>query len=199
MELLVIRHGLPLRIERDDGEPADPELSELGHRQAERVADWLTDAPIDAIYARPLQRPHQTAMPLAAAKGIPIQTDPGIREFDPDAQSYIPLEELKASDPEAWRALVQGGLYSAIDFDAFRSTVIRSLERIIATNPSKTVAVVCHGGVINSWAAHILGIDTPLFFDPTYTSINRSLAASSGERMVVSLNESAHLRGLTGS
>ena len=24
MELLVIRHGLPLRVERNDGEPADP-------------------------------------------------------------------------------------------------------------------------------------------------------------------------------
>jgi probable phosphoglycerate mutase len=198
MELLVIRHGLPLRIERNDGEPADPELSELGHRQAERVAAWLKDEPIDAIYASPLQRAHQTAMPLAAAKGLPIQTEPGIVEFDPDAQSYIPLEELKATDPEAWRAMVQGGLYGEIDFDVFRQTVVSSLERIIATHPSKRVAVVCHGGVINSWAAHILGIDTPLFFDPTYTSINRSLAASSGERMVVSLNESAHLRGLAG-
>ncbi len=198
MELVVIRHGLPQRIERDDGQPADPELSDLGHRQAERVADWLKDAQIDAIYASPLQRAHQTALPLAAAKGLEIQTEPGIVEFDPDAQSYIPLEELKASDPEAWRAMVQGGLYGEIDFDLFRATVVQSMERIVAANPSKTVAVVCHGGVINSWAAHILGIDTPLFFDPTYTSINRSLAASSGERMVVSLNESAHLRGLSG-
>lgn len=199
MELLVIRHALPLRIERDDGKPANPALSELGHRQAERVADWLKDEPIDAIYASPLTRAQQTAMPLAAAKGLPIQTEPGIVEFDPDAESYVPLEELKATDPEAWRAMVQGGLYGEIDFDLFRRTVVSSLERIIAENPSKTVAVVCHGGVINSWAAHILGIDTPLFFDPTYTSINRSLAASSGERMVVSLNESAHLRGLAGS
>ncbi|MFP8882082.1 MAG: histidine phosphatase family protein [Myxococcota bacterium] len=196
MELLVIRHGLPLRIERDDGAPADPELSELGQRQAERVAEWLKDEPIEAIYASPLHRAHQTAMPLAAAKGLPIQLEPGIVEFNPDAQSYIPLEELKATDPEAWRALVQGGLHAEIDFDLFRQTVVSSLERIIAANPSRVVAVVCHGGVINSWVAHILGIDTPLFFDPTYTSINRSLAASSGERMVVSLNETAHLRGL---
>jgi len=199
MELLAIRHGLPLRIERNDGEAADPELSELGHRQAERVADWLKDEPIAAIYASPLHRAHQTAMPLAAALGLSIHSDPGIVEFDPDAQSYIPLEELKATDPEAWRALVQGGLYAEIDFDGFRKTVVSSFERIIAANPSKVVAVFCHGGVINSWSGHILGIDTPLFFDPTYTSINRSLAASSGERMVVSLNESAHLRGLAGS
>jgi len=196
MELLVIRHGLPLRVERDDGEAADPELSALGRRQAESVARWLKDEPIDAIYASPLRRAHQTALPLAEAKGLPIQLEPGVVEFDRDAASYIPLEELKAADPEAWRALVQGGLYAAIDIEQFRKTVVGAMERIIAANPGRRVAVVCHGGVINTWAAHILGIATPLFFDPTYTSINRSLAASSGERMVVSLNEAAHLREL---
>jgi probable phosphoglycerate mutase len=197
MELLVIRHGLPLRIERDDGEPADPPLSELGQQQAERLAEWLKHERIDGIYASPMRRAHETALPLAESKGLPIRLEPGIVEFDRHAASYIPLEELKATDPEAWRALVQGGLYAEIDFDVFRRTVIDTIERIIATHPGERVAVVCHGGVINSWAAHVLGIDDPLFFDPTYTSINRVLAASSGERMLVSLNESAHLRPLT--
>jgi probable phosphoglycerate mutase len=55
---------------------------------------------------------------------------------------------------------------------------------------------VCHGGVINSWAGHVLGVREPFFFfDPGYTSVNRFLAAGSGERSVVSLNETAHLRG----
>lgn len=196
MELLVIRHGLPLRIERDDGEPADPSLSELGQRQAEYLREWLKDEHLDGIYASPMRRAHETAQPLADAKGLPIRLDPGIVEFDQNAAAYVPLEELKATDPEAWRALVQGGLYSEIDFALFRRTVIESLERIIATHPGERIAVVCHGGVINSYAGHVLGIDDPLFFDPTYTSINRFLAASSGERMVVSLNEAAHLRAL---
>jgi probable phosphoglycerate mutase len=72
--------------------------------------------------------------------------------------------------------------------------VVEALERIIAANPGGRVAVVCHGGVINAWAGHLLGVADPLFFDPTYTSVNRFLAASSGERSLVSLNESAHLR-----
>ena len=54
--------------------------------------------------------------------------------------------------------------------------------------------MVCHGGVINAWAAEVLGIEPRLFFDPTYTSINRFVAARSGERSLVSLNEAAHLR-----
>ena len=37
MELLVIRHALPVRIEGVDG-PADPPLSDLGLRQAEALS-----------------------------------------------------------------------------------------------------------------------------------------------------------------
>ena len=64
MELLVIRHGLPLRIERDDGEPADPELSELGQRQADRIAEWLSDEPI----GRPRPGGGQSASSRAARR-----------------------------------------------------------------------------------------------------------------------------------
>jgi len=196
MELLVIRHGLPLRIENTDGQPANPPLSPFGQRQAEALANWLADEEIHALYASPLQRAYETAQPLAQVHGLPIRVEPGIVEFDRDAETYVPLEELKATDYEAWREAVAGGLYAAIDLDAFRRTVVETIERIIADHAGQRVALVCHGGVINCWAGHMLRIDTPLFFDPTYTSINRSLAAGTGERMVVSLNEAAHLRDL---
>ena len=194
MELLLIRHALPLRIENDDGTPADPPLSPHGREQARRLAAWLEREKIARVYASPLRRARQTAEPLAGALGLEIQLEPGVIEFDPHAASYIPLEELKASDYEAWRELVQGGLYLQADLRAFQRVVVESLEGIVAANPAARVAVVCHGGVINAWAGHLLGVDDPLFFDPTYTSINRFLAASSGERSLVSLNEAAHLR-----
>jgi 2,3-bisphosphoglycerate-dependent phosphoglycerate mutase len=54
--------------------------------------------------------------------------------------------------------------------------------------------VVCHGGVINFYMAHVIRVDRRVFFEPAYTSINRVLAARSGERSVQSLNEVAHLR-----
>lgn len=41
MELLLIRHALPVRRELEQG-IADPELSEAGLAQAERLADYLT-------------------------------------------------------------------------------------------------------------------------------------------------------------
>jgi probable phosphoglycerate mutase len=194
VEILLIRHALPRRVENADGRPADPPLSDEGREQARRLAAWLASDPLDAIYASPLRRAAETAAPLAAAKGIEVVTAEGIAEYDAASPVYVPLEELKAADPAAWRAAVQGGLYAGIDIEAFARTVVASVEEIVAAHPGGRVAVVCHGGVVNAWAAHVLGIPRPLFFEPTYTSVSRFVAARSGERSIVSLGETAHLR-----
>ena len=194
MELLVIRHALPVRTENRGGGPADPPLSEAGRRQAARLAAWLARERIDALYASPMRRARETAEPLAAAQRLEILLEPDLVELDHRAALYIPLEELKREDRDAWLAFVQGGIYAGIDVQAFRRGVVAAFERIIAAHPGARVAVVCHGGVINVWAAHVLGIPAPIFFEPGYTSVQRFLAASSGERMLASLNEQAHLR-----
>ena len=54
--------------------------------------------------------------------------------------------------------------------------------------------MICHGGVINTYAADVLGLGGQMFFAPDYTSINRFMVASSGERSVLTLNDTGHLR-----
>ncbi len=80
------------------------------------------------------------------------------------------------------------------DFHQFAHTAIESLEGIVKDNPGKRVAVTCHGGVINVWTAHVIGLAPRMFFNPDYTSIHRYMCASSGERTVRVLNEAVHLR-----
>lgn len=194
MELLLIRHALPLRVEKRDGTPADPSLSEEGVRQARRLAAWLAAERIDAVYASPLRRARETAETVAEALRLTVRIEPGVTEFDPLSQSYVPLEEIKAESRELWRELVSGGLTAGIDVALFRRTVAAALERIVARHAGERVAVVCHGGVVNAWAAHVLGLEATLFFQPGYTSVSRFLAASGGERSLLTLNETAHLR-----
>jgi 2,3-bisphosphoglycerate-dependent phosphoglycerate mutase len=195
MELLLIRHALPERVETADGSPADPPLSATGRTQAERMARWLGGEKIRAIYASPMRRARETADALARAVDVTIEIDPGLVEMDHLSDVYVPLEQLKAEDYPRWQEMVQrGGLYAGVDLDRFRRTVVESVERAIAAHPGGRVALVCHGGVINAWAGHVLGIKDPFFLDAAYTSISRFLAASSGERSVRSLNETAHLR-----
>jgi probable phosphoglycerate mutase len=193
MELLLIRHGLPVRIENTDGTPADPPLSPAGLDQSRRLAQWLEFESIDALYASPMKRAYETAVPFSERSGMDICIEPGVAEFDRESEIYIPIEEIKEQDPERWRALAREGIASVEEFEVFSKGVVETVERIIRSHPGERVAVMCHGGVINSFASRVLGIGAPFFFNPTYTSINRFLAASSGERSLVSLNESAHL------
>lgn len=55
MELLLIRHALPVRREVAQG-AADPELSEAGHAHAAHLAEYLASEEIRALYSSPLQR-----------------------------------------------------------------------------------------------------------------------------------------------
>lgn len=194
MELLIIRHGLPVRID-DAGGPADPELSEQGHLQAKRLADWLRHDRIDAIYTSPMRRAVQTTAPLAEVFGLEPVVDDELAEFDRGQHFYVPLEELKASGDPRYEQLMKGEYAEEVDPFTFREVVTVAVERVIEANRGGTVAIVCHGGVINAYASHVLGLDFPLFFQPHYTSVNRFLASSAGHRSVASLNEVGHLYG----
>jgi probable phosphoglycerate mutase len=195
VELLIIRHGLPVRIDDAQG-PADPELSETGHEQARRVADWLRHEKITAVYTSPMRRARQTAAPLGEVLGLEPIVDDEVAEFDRGQHFYVPLEELKAARDPRYEALMRGESMDEVDPYTFREVVTVAIERIIESNPGGTVAIVCHGGVINAYASHVLGLEFPLFFQPTYTSVNRFLASSAGHRSVASLNEAGHLVGV---
>jgi len=195
MELLLIRHALPIRREVSEG-AADPPLSDDGLRQAELLAEYLASEKIDAIYASPLLRAQQTAQPLSIRIGLEIIDDPGIAEFDQHSSEYIPVEELKTSgDPRLTEFLLgEGDEFD--DREEFRDRVMNSIERIISDHGGDRVAVVCHGGVINLYAGDVLGLNVegPGFFYPNYTSITRVAASRSGVRSIVTLNETSHLR-----
>lgn len=192
MELILIRHGLPEKRINDDGTPADPPLSQSGLQQADKMGAWLKDRKIDRLYSSPMQRALQTAAPLSAQKSLAIEIHPGVAEYDQQSKLYIPVEELKVLDYDHWKRLMSGE--TEIDFPTFAKTVCDSLEEIVQDNKGKRVAVTCHGGVINVWAAHVIGLEPRLFFNPNYTSINTFMAASSGEKSIVTLNEHSHLR-----
>ena len=195
MELLLIRHGLPEHVENRDGKPADPPLSELGRVQARQMSEWLAREKIDRLYTSPMARALQTAEPLGERLNLAFELADGVAEYDRNSSHYVPTEKLKEIDYERWKNLMQGSMDG--NFHAFAETVISSLERIVSSNAGKRVAVTCHGGVINVWTSHVLGMAPRMFFNPDYTSIHRYMCAGSGERTIRVLNEAVHLRPST--
>ena len=192
MELILVRHGLPERVELARGR-ADPALSDTGWQQARQVGKWLSREPIEAVYTSPLRRAIETAQPLAESQGQRPVIHESVAEYDRDASHYIPMEELKREDYPAWKAFVDGGYGDEVDMAEFAMRVSRGLEEIIGANAGRRVAVFCHGGVVNVWTTKVLGMAPSLFIDVAYGSISRFLCASTGERNVRSLNETGHL------
>lgn len=197
MELILVRHAEPVRIEGAEG-PADPPLTPRGHLQSEALAAWLLEEHLDLIVTSPLRRALETAEPLANSLGITLEVDEDLSEFDRDSPTYIPLEELKAARDPRWIALAEDRWHELAELDPeqFRRTVLGSLDRVVARNPGGRVVVVTHGGVINIYLANVLGIGRDLWFEPAYASISRVLASRSGIRTVLSVNETGHLRPL---
>lgn len=196
MELLLIRHALPIRREVSEG-VADPELAPDGRAQAALLGTYLESEPLDAVYASSQRRAQQTAEPLVAGRNLELRIEPDVAEYDRDSPEYVPVEELRASNDPRWQAMLDGTFEDAAEHDAFTSRSIAGVERIIVAHRGQRVAVVCHGGVINAYVSYILGLSPGQrgFFYPNYTSVHRIAAAASGERSVVTLNETSHLRG----
>ena len=195
MEIVLVRHGLPLRVELETG-IADPELAAEGHEQAAKMAAYLGVEDIEAVYVSPLRRALETARPLCKLLGLEALVSEGVAEFDRNSREYVPVEELRASNDPRWEKLLRGE-WDGVDEDPslFKARVVETIEDMIARHAGGRVVVVCHGGVINQYLAHVLGIETHIgFFYPKYTSIHRVMAARSGQRSIVSINEASHLR-----
>jgi broad specificity phosphatase PhoE len=195
VEIVLVRHALPLRVELESG-IADPELGAEGHEQAAKMAAYLGTEDIEAIFVSPLRRAIETARPLEQRLGITAEVVDGVAEFDRNSREYVPMEELRAANDPRWEKLMRGEWEGSDgDPNEFKTRVVQSIEDIIVQNPGGRVVVVCHGGVINQYLAHVLQIETQVgFFYPQYTSIHRVAASRSGKRSIVSINETAHLR-----
>lgn len=169
MELLLIRHALPLRVSGPAG-PADPELSEDGHEQARRLAGYLASERVHAVYSSPLRRAQQTAAAVGESQGVEVHLVDGIAEYDRESSEYIPVEQLKAEGHPMWKEIladeVQAG--HGVDAHQFRIGVVAALEEVISRHGGEKVVAVCHGGVINAYLSHILDIeDRPASSTPT--------------------------------
>lgn len=191
MNLLLIRHGEAETIDyQADG--ADPALSPLGRKQAEGMAAYLGERleaePIHAIVASPMKRAAETAAPLAVATGLDVSYDERLREFDADQTSY---RVMKPGDmtPEQVDNILNG-----LSDPAFIGRVRAALDAVIEANRGKTVAVVCHGGVIMQAVAHLLGgHDIALSLHVENTAISRLKVSGSGFASLHSFGEAPWL------
>jgi probable phosphoglycerate mutase len=192
VQLLLVRHALPLRSEHGDG--ADPELSDVGIQQAQRLPDALARYPVTRVVSSPQRRAMQTAEPVAKARGLTVDVDERLAEYDRELPGYMPVEQLRTERPADWERMAQGYLPGDVDVDAFCARVAAATADVVAAaGADQTVAVVSHGGVINVVLHQILGTARLLSFPVDYVSVTRLLYSRSGRASVVSTNGTEHV------
>jgi probable phosphoglycerate mutase len=200
-DILVIRHGESEAAYMDKPFPladghADPELSENGREQAERLAERLAKTPIDAICVTSLRRTMQTAAPLAERLGLTPQVEPGLREvhlgeweagrFRKMVADNHPIAERMWAE-ERWDVIP-----GAEPAEAFAARTGGAIKRIAAAHPGQRVAVVVHGGVIAVLLAMATGSRPFAFLGADNASISRLVITP--ERWILRLyNDTAHL------
>jgi probable phosphoglycerate mutase len=192
VQLLLVRHALPLRSE--PGQGSDPHLSEVGVEQANRLPAALARFPIARLVSSPQLRAVQTAEPVAAALGLTVDVDDRLAEYDRDLSHYVPIEEIAKENPEEMARLAGGHLPSSVDEEAFCTRIAAAVTDLVADGDhDHTVAVFSHGGVINVLLHQILGTERLLSFHVDYASVTRLLSSRSGRLAVASVNGTEHV------
>jgi broad specificity phosphatase PhoE len=159
---LLVRHGETdwNREQRFQGH-ADPPLNELGRAQAHELAERLVGEPLSAVFTSPLRRALETAEAVAAAIGVVVVQEPGLREVDVGSWTGLTRSEVEERDPEGYRRwLADGhGWGDGESYEELGERVLATLLSIAAGRDGATVGVVTHGGPIRAALAAAAGLD----------------------------------------
>ena len=189
--IIAIRHGetawnVSTRIQGH----LDIGLNETGRWQAHRVALALAGEPIAALYSSDLLRAWDTALSIANATGLPVQTVEGLRERGFGVFEGKTFQEVEAQWPEQalrWRkrepAFEPDGGESLL---RFRERITPATQALAAQHPGEQIVVVAHGGVMDVLyrAATRQEIQAPRTWDLGNATINRLLWTPEGLSLV---------------
>ena len=177
--LYLVRHGeVEEKYHRVFGGRILMNFSPLGREQAEALASYLQGVPFDSIYVSPMRRVQQTVVKLVESQTKSPIVLPDLREVDFGVWTGLAWDEIHTRyGVSAYRWLDQlehGLIREAEPIAHFRARVEGALKRVLEEGPGRTVAVVCHGGVIRMFLAILL--DLPLkkmaCFDFEYASLS---------------------------
>jgi len=176
VQIVLVRHGQPA-WSREGRSVVDPELTELGHRQAHRVAERLAGEKFDQVLVSPLLRARQTVAPIAAALGTQPTVLDWMAEIREPAWHGSPVEhvervfaEHRLRDVEAlWEGLdggesfrefherVTGGLLGHLE--SLEVTPTSEQPRVFqVADPDLRLLLVAHGGTNAVAIGALLGI-----------------------------------------
>ena len=180
-------------------------LSDLGHRQAERLRDRLAatgELPADVLIASNFQRAIETAEVIAPALGdleMAVDADFGEHDPGPEIDGMTFRTFVERFGPPNWAGDPHHDVFPGGETTAqFHLRVGAAISRTVRANAGRTVVVSCHGGVVDAAFRHLLRTATTGGFElqTLNASITEFSEAPSGGWRLIRYNDAAHLEGL---
>ena len=163
-KLYLIRHGetdynSELRFQGQ----IDIPLNQKGIEQAEKVADFFKDIPLQTIYTSTLQRARTTAEIIGKAKGIEPQETDALREMSFGIWENMNSKDIQKNYAKEWKDFFASPASTTIPKGESMSDVQKRaypvVQQILDEHPEGDVAFVAHGGIIRVLICTMLGLD----------------------------------------
>ena len=178
-QFFIVRHGETLwnRERRIQGQ-GNSELSAVGLRQAIAAARHLATAGCARLVSSDLGRAVQTAQPIAAATGLRIDTDAGLRERAFGIFEGLTPDQVRDRYPDdhaSWQQRKPDyGIPGGESLVQLRDRVRCAFEALARTAAGRVI-VVTHGGVLDALyriAANV-ALDAPRTWQLLNASVNQ--------------------------
>ncbi|MFZ3070686.1 MAG: histidine phosphatase family protein [Anaerolineaceae bacterium] len=162
--LFLVRHGsTQLSAEDRFAGAIDPDLSDIGVFQAERLAERLSDDRITAVYSSPMVRTMHTASILAKPHHLQVGQRDGLREIGHGHWEGLLRSEVEQSYPDEYTAWEEDPFtFAPLEGESGVQVIARSLpviREIIIHHRGENVLVVSHKATIRLLISILLGFD----------------------------------------
>jgi len=176
-------------------------LNAYGQRQAQRLANYIRNIGVAALYTSDLKRASETAALLAEKLGSEPIADNRLRERDigkwqgltqKEMQTWYPTEYAQfTSDPDGYR--VPGG-ESRKDV---RERILEAFNEFLGSDQGETIAILSHSTAINALLAEIIPGIKFGSVDVSNTSVTTIKRDGSDTWQLVTADDITHLDGMS--
>lgn len=193
--VIIVRHGeTDYNVEHRWQGHLDIPLNAMGKTQAEKLAKFLKDERIDAIYASDLARAFGTADAIARIKDLQVIPEPRLREINVGVLQGLSRAQMDVSYPDEhhqWRTDINFVIPNGESRQQVQDRAYAAWQDLTEQLDMKTVVLVTHGGTMRLLLRKLFPKQAELSFKNTSVSIiDRH---ETGDWYIVSLNQIAHL------
>ncbi len=202
VEIILVRHGeTDWNVAEVFRGRIDIGLNETGMKQAELLAEYLSDKKLEAVYSSPLKRALKTAEAIAQRHHLELNVTPGLNDMDFGEWQGLPFPEVKdkyqglfadwVNHPERVR------VPSGENLDDVTKRAMPLVENIIAKYEG-SVVLVSHRVVNKVLICALLGLDNSHFWNIRQDICGiTSFVYENGQFILTKHNDTSYLKPIS--